>query len=105
MKRSDPRLEATMVVVDWNMVTSIASRLLEVSDCRCGIKLSGGFIVVRFLHMNDKNGIVQIVRIPYLPEEGWTAENSKLSADRLSSEVATMQYVSYENSCSSYHSS
>jgi hypothetical protein len=30
---------------------------------------------------------------PYRQEEGWTAEDSKIFADRLSSEVATMQYV------------
>ena len=90
---SDPRLEATMAAVDWNMVASIASRLLEVSACHWGSQLSGGFNVVRFLHMDDENSTVLVVRVPYLPEEGWTAENSKISAARLSSEVATMQYV------------
>ena len=33
---SDPRLELTMVAVGWNVVASIASRLLGVSDCCWG---------------------------------------------------------------------
>jgi aminoglycoside phosphotransferase (APT) family kinase protein len=48
---------------------------------------------MRFLHMDDKNRTVLVVRVPYRPEEGWTAENMKTIATRLSSEVATMQYV------------
>ena len=67
------------------MAASIASGLLEVSDCSWGSQLSGGFNVVRFLHMEDKNGTVLVVRVPYRSEEGWTAKNSKISADRLSS--------------------
>ena len=90
---SDPRLERTIAAVDWNVVASIACRLLEVSDCRWGSQLWGGYNVVRFLHMDDKNCIVLVVRVPLRPEEGWTAKNSKIFADRMSSEVATMQYV------------
>jgi hypothetical protein len=82
-----------MAAVDWDLVASIASRLLEVSYCYWGSQLSGGFNVVRFLHMDDKNSTVLVVRVPFRPEDGWTAENSKIFADRLSSEVATMQYV------------
>ena len=90
---SDPLLETTVAAVDWNAVASIACMLLEVSDCHWGSLLSGGYNVVRFLHMDDKNRTVLVVRVPYRPEEGWTCENSKIIAGRLSSEVATMQYV------------
>ena len=90
---SDPRVERTVATVDWNVVASIACRLLEVSDCRWGSQLWGGYNVVRFLHMNDKNHTELVVRVPYRPGEGWTSENSKIIASRLSSEVATMQYV------------
>ena len=90
---SDPRLERTIAAVNWNVVTSIACRLLEVSECRWGSQISGGYNVVRFLHMDDKNRTVLVVRVPYRPEEGWTVKNSKIFAGRLSSEVATMQYV------------
>ena len=90
---SDPRLERTIAAVDWNVVASIACGLLEVSDCHWGNQLWGGYNVVRFLHMDDKNCSVLVVRVPLRPEEGWTAKNSKIFADRLSSEVATMQYV------------
>ena len=41
--------------------------------------------------MNDKNDIV-FGRIPYRPADGWTAENSRIFADPLFSEVAMMQY-------------
>ena len=75
------------------MVVSIACRLLEVSDCRWGNQLWGGYNVVRFLHMDDKNHTELVVRVPYRPEEGWTATNSKTIASLLSSEVATIQNV------------
>ena len=91
---SDLRVETTIAAVDWNVVASIACRLLEVSDCRWGSQLSGGFNVVRFLHMDDKNSTVLVVRVPYRPEEGWTTKNFKI----LSSEVATMQYVEVHTS-------
>ena len=90
---SNPRLEMTIAAVDWNAVASIACRLLKVSDCRWGNQLWGGYNVVRFLHMDDKNHTELVVRVPYRPEEGWTAMNSKIIASQLSSEVATMQYV------------
>ena len=48
---------------------------------------------MRFLHMDDKNHTELVVRFPYRQEEGWTATNSKIIASRLTSEVATMQYV------------
>jgi hypothetical protein len=50
--------------------------------------------------MDDKNSIVLVVRVPYRAEEGWTAENSKIFGDRVSSEVATMQYVKVHTSIS-----
>ena len=48
--------------------------------------------------MDDKNSTLLVVRVPYRLEEGWTAESSKIFADRLSSEVATMQYVKVHTS-------
>ena len=90
---SNSHAETTIAAVDWNVIASIACRLFEVSDCRWGSQLCGGYNVVRFLHMDDKNSTVLVVRVPYRPEEGWTAQNSKIFASRLSSEVATMQYV------------
>jgi hypothetical protein len=83
------------------MVPSIASRLLEVSDCCWGNgQLSGGFNVVRFLHMDDKNSTVLIFRVPYRPEEGWTPRIHYLQIGRpdSSSEVATMQHVKVHTS-------
>jgi hypothetical protein len=90
---SDPRLEMTVDVVDWNMVASIACRLLKVSSCQWGNQVSGGYNVVRFIHLDDANHTVLVVRVPYRPTEGWTVENSKAFASQLSSEVATMRYV------------
>ena len=54
----DARLETTIAAVDWNVVASIACRLLDVSDYSWGSQLSGGYNVVRFLHMDDKNRTV-----------------------------------------------
>ena len=42
--------------------------------------------------LNDKNDTV-LVCVPYRPADGWTAENSRIFADPLFSEVAMMQYV------------
>ena len=42
--------------------------------------------------MNDKNDTV-FGRVPYRPADGWTAENSRIFADPLFSEVAMTQYV------------
>ena len=96
---SDPRLETTIAAVNWNAVASIACRLLEVSDSSWGDQLCGGYNVVRFLHMGDKDSSTEVVvRVPYQPEEGWNAENSELIASRISSEVATMQYLSAHTS-------
>ena len=54
MRMSDPHLEMTVATVDWNVVASIACRLLEVSDFHWGNLLLGGYNVVRFLHMKKK---------------------------------------------------
>ena len=91
---ADPHVETTIAAVHWNATASIACRLLEVSDCRWGSQDYGGYNVVRFLHMDDKNRTVLVVRVPYRPEEGWTANNLKIIASRLSNEVATIRYVS-----------
>ena len=96
--KSDPHVETTIAAIDWNAAASIACRLLEVSDCRWGSLDYGGYNVVRFLHMDDENSTVLVVRVPYRPEEGWTANNLKIVASRLSSEVATMKYVSAHTS-------
>ena len=96
--KSDPHVETTIAAIDWNAAASTACRLLEVSDCRWGRKDYGGYNVVRFLHMDDENSTVLVVRVPYRPEEGWTANNLKIVASRLSSEVATMKYVSAHTS-------
>jgi len=36
---------------------------------------------------------VLVVCVQYRPEEGWTADNSKIFAGQMSSEVATIQYL------------
>ena len=85
---SDPRLEATLAAVDWNVVASIACRVLEVSHSRWGSQLSGGYNVVRFLHMDDKNHAVRPRPVPTCK-----GLDCREFAGQLSSEVATMQYV------------
>jgi hypothetical protein len=60
---SDPRLERTIAAVDWNVVASIACRLLGVSDFRWGssqLRVWGGYNVVRFLHMDDKKNTLSL---------------------------------------------
>ena len=80
---SHPCLEAPWLhlIGLFNVAASISSRVLEISDLRCVSQ-----ILVLHRDMDDKNDIVLVVRVRI-------AENSRIFAGRLSSEVATMQYM------------
>jgi hypothetical protein len=95
---SNPQLEMTVAAVYWDVVASIACRLLKVSSSQWGSQVAGGYNVVRFLHLDDENDTVVVVRVPYRPAEGWTVESSKDIARQLSSEVAAMRYVTSHTS-------
>ena len=92
------RLETTVAAVDWNVLASIACSLHGVTSSRWGDQFSGGFNVVRFLHLDDANGTVIVIRIPYQPAEGWTEEHSKTLVLEMSSEVAVMRYLTTHSS-------
>jgi aminoglycoside phosphotransferase (APT) family kinase protein len=89
---TDFRLERTVAAVDWNALASLACTLHGTTTSRWGDQLSGGYNVVRFLHLDDVNHTV-VVRVPYRPDNGWTREYIKAFAPQMSSEVAIMRYV------------
>jgi hypothetical protein len=92
------RLERTVTAVDWNVLASLACSLHGVISSRWGDQLSGGYNVVRFLHLDDANHTVVVARVPYRPAEGWTEGYAKAFAPQISSEVAIMRYVTAHTS-------
>src|ERR1700734_872271 len=92
---SDPKLDATIAKVQWEKLSEIACKLYGVRSARWGEQLSGGYNVVRFLHLaeDSESNTVLVARFPFLPEEGWTDQHSVDVSSRIESEVATMRYV------------
>jgi Phosphotransferase enzyme family len=90
---ADPRLESTVAAVNWNTLASLACSIHCATSSRWGDQLSGGYNVVRFLHLDDANHSALVVRVPYRPAVGWTEQYIKAFASQMSSEVATMRYL------------
>ncbi|KIM88331.1 hypothetical protein PILCRDRAFT_771158 [Piloderma croceum F 1598] len=90
---TDVRLERTVAAIDWNALASLACSLHAATSSRWGNQLSGGYNVVRFLHLDDANHTVVVARVPYRPDDGWTREYIEAFAPQMSSEVAVMRYV------------
>jgi Phosphotransferase enzyme family len=95
---ADDELETTIAAVNWNVLASLACSIYCATSSRWGDQLSGGYNVVRFLHIDDPNRSVLVVRLPYRPMDGWTAEYAKSFASQMSSEVATMRYLAAHTS-------
>ena len=92
------RLERTMAAIDWDALASLARSLLGATSSQWGDQLSGGYNVVRFLHLNNANHTIVVARVPYRPDDGCTGEYFKALAPQISSEVAIMQYLTAHTS-------
>ncbi|TFK35483.1 hypothetical protein BDQ12DRAFT_318471 [Crucibulum laeve] len=93
LSNDDPRLDLTVKAIKWNTLSTIACQLYQVSSATWGELLSGGFNVVRFLHLDDTNNTVLVARVPYQPVDGMSDERADALCGRICSEVATMEYI------------
>ncbi|TFK31466.1 hypothetical protein BDQ12DRAFT_739997 [Crucibulum laeve] len=90
----DPRLGLTVNAINWDTLSTIACQLYQVSSAKWGEQVSGGYNVVRFLHLDDTTNTVLAARVPYQPVDGMTDERADALCGRICSEVATMEYIS-----------
>lgn len=95
---ADPLAEKTVAAVNWDILAAVACSIHGATTSRWGLQTSGGYNVARFLHLDDANYTVLVVRLPYLPEDGWTVEYTKSFAPQMTCEVATMQYLTSHTS-------
>jgi hypothetical protein len=49
----DPRVQYTFDIVDWDALSSLACKLHNADSAQWGDQLSGGYNLVRFLHLHD----------------------------------------------------
>ncbi|KAF8964239.1 hypothetical protein BDZ97DRAFT_1660637 [Flammula alnicola] len=94
----DPRVQITFDIVNWDALSSLACKLHQVNLSHWGDQISGGYNLVRFLHLHDSQDTTIIARVPLRSEDGMSTEHDSAVSKRIASEVATMEYVdSYTN--------
>jgi len=89
----DPRVEFTNSHVDWDKLSAFACRLLQTPSASWGESTSGAYNLVRFLHLDDAEKTIIVARVPLRPVGGFTPKQSSAICNRISSEVATMEYI------------
>lgn len=90
----DERVQVTLDRVDWDTLLAITSRTLSFDNMRWGSHTSGSYNLVRFVHHNEDEVPVAVVRVPLLPEGELTPEFIQSMEIRYKSETATMTYIS-----------
>jgi Phosphotransferase enzyme family len=90
---SDPRVEVTARIVNWDVLSALACKLHQVHFAHWGEQFSGGYNLVRFLHLDNDHKDIVVVRVPLQPVDGLTVSRSEALCSRIASEVATMQYI------------
>lgn len=86
---TDPRIKMTFDVVNWDTLSSLACKHFQVDSSHWGAQKSGGYNLIRFLHLHDSQNTTLIARVPLRDEEGLDTSIPK----RIESEVATMEYA------------
>ncbi|KAJ3856697.1 hypothetical protein EV368DRAFT_31824 [Lentinula lateritia] len=91
----DPRLRTTFSLVKWDKLASVACTLSQLppGSCHWGEQLSGGYNLVRFLHLYDNQESIVVARVPLRSEDAMSEEHSSAISKRIESEVVTMKYV------------
>ncbi|GBE85653.1 hypothetical protein SCP_0801730 [Sparassis crispa] len=87
------RVEDTVNAINWDALSAITCKLHQVQSAEWRDPLWGGYNVVRFLHLDNADKTVIVARVPHRPSKGYTTEHSRALSNRISSEVATMEYV------------
>ncbi|KIM89456.1 hypothetical protein PILCRDRAFT_95266 [Piloderma croceum F 1598] len=89
----DPRVELTQKHVNWDNLSTIPCKIYGVASAHWGDLTWGGYNLVRFLHLDDPRKTIVVARVPLRPLEGLSSEQTVVLCNRISSEVATMEYV------------
>ena len=89
----DPRVELTQKHINWDVLSTIPCKTYGVASAHWGEFTWGGYNLVRFLHLDDAGKTIIVARVPLCSLEGLSSEQSIVLCNRISSEVATMEYV------------
>jgi len=82
-----------MRAIDWHALSALAYTLHGVTLAHWGNQLCGGYYLVRYLHLDDQNRFIIVVRIPLQPVDGWDLELSSTISGQIASELPTMEYI------------
>ncbi|KDR66381.1 hypothetical protein GALMADRAFT_259458 [Galerina marginata CBS 339.88] len=89
----DTRVQITLDIVNWDALSSLGRKLLQADGSHWGEHISGGYNLVRFLHLHDSHNTTLVARVPLRSKEVMNAEHDPAISKRVASEVATMEYV------------
>ncbi|KIM43525.1 hypothetical protein M413DRAFT_25879 [Hebeloma cylindrosporum] len=89
----DSRIQFTFDTVNWDILSSLECKLLQVDSSHWGDQISGGYNLVRFLHLHDSQNTTLVARVPLRSEDDISTEHDSAISKRIESEVATMEYV------------
>jgi aminoglycoside phosphotransferase (APT) family kinase protein len=87
------RVQISFDIVNWDALSSLACKLYQVDSSHWGDQTSGGYSLVRFLHLHDSHNTTLVARIPLQSEENMSNEHHSAISKRIESEVATMEYI------------
>lgn len=59
----DPRVQFTLNIVNWDALSSLAHKLHQVDSSHWGDQISGGYNLVRFLHLHDSHNTTLVARV------------------------------------------
>ena len=91
---TSPRVQVTFDIVNWDALSSLACKIYQVDSSHWGDQTSGGYNLVRFLHLHDSHNTTLVARVPLQSEEDLSTEQHHSAiSKRIESEVATMEYI------------
>ncbi|KAH7881939.1 hypothetical protein F5I97DRAFT_458712 [Phlebopus sp. FC_14] len=97
--RSSPLVDATVEAVNWEAILRTVRNKVGATAARWGQQESGGFNLVRFLHLDDQE---VVVRVPLYPDPETTGpmtpEIMNQNVRNMANMLASMEYVAtYSN--------
>ena len=89
----NPKIQITFDIVNWDALSSLVCKLHQVDSSHWGEQISGGYNLVRFLHLHNSKNTTLVARVPLRSEDDLSGENDSALSKQIESEVATMEYV------------
>lgn len=93
----DPRLEPTLSAVNWDVLAAVGIKAYGLAPgeptFHWGEQFDGGYNLARFLHLHNRSDTILVVRVPLLSKEAGDLDYHEAIANKIASEVASMQYV------------